>query len=304
MRTNLNVAVSSYVGNGNDNRLLNNLFSFPPDLVIIKGGANNGYMKTRGMGMGSSVAIASASAYETDAIKLLVNGGFVLGTNVGVNENGTTYYVLAIQSIGAAKDYFKVLKYFGTGGDDRNLNALNFDATPDFFLEKGNTTQTGAMRTTSIVGDSTPAIGGSIMQANCIQALIENGVQLGTSARSNSNNVQYNGFIGRALSGVFAYGTFVGTGAIKTVATSFGLDWMLLKNGDASKPLLMKLSSMVANETGSLNNSAMNNDMITAFGTTGFTVGTLDYANGSGHNIYWIGGKAGNFLVPPTRSLI
>lgn len=305
MRANLNIAVASYVGNGVDNRIINDLFNFSPDFVLIKGGSTNGYMKSKGMGIGSSVAIASTSAYETDAIKILVDGGFVLGTNAGVNTNGATYYVLAIGGKGSAKDYFKVIKYFGTGGDDRNLNTLDFDATPDIFLEKGNTTQTGLLRTTSMSTEGCAALGGSTMQTNAVQSIISGGAQLGTSARGNSNNVQYNGFLARAKSGIFTYGTFVGTGVAQTIPTDFALDWLLVKNGDNTRPPVLKLSSMVANEAAPLSALAINSNMITSFGeSSGFTVDTSDYVNGSTHNIYWIGGKAGNFIVPPSRSSV
>ena len=47
MRANLNIAVASYSGNGTDNRLIDDLFGFTPHIVIIKGGANNAYMKTK-----------------------------------------------------------------------------------------------------------------------------------------------------------------------------------------------------------------------------------------------------------------
>lgn len=302
MRANLNIAVSSYVGNGVDNRLINDMFAFKPDFVVIKGGSTNGYMKTKSMGMGSSVGIASAAAYETDAIKLLVDGGFVLGTNAGVNTNAATYYALAIGGRGSAKDYFKAIKYFGTGGDDRDLNALDFDATPDIFLEKGNTTQTGLLRTTSMSTESCAALGGSAMQTNAIQSLISGGGQLGTSARGNASNIEYNGFLARALSGVFTYGTFRGTGAAQTISTEFALDWIIIKNYDNTRPPVMKLSSMPATTAGPLSNIALNSTMVTAFGANGgFTVDTSDYVNGSSHNIYWIGGRAGNFIVPPTR---
>lgn len=303
-RTNLQIAVASYTGDGNDNRALTDLCDFEPQLVIVKGGANNAYIKTDWMKGDSARALAQLTANEANMIQGLCSGGMVVGSGVGANENTTTYYAILIRGL-SSQDYFRTFRYTGNGSDDRNLNAIGFTNTPNIVLIAGNTTQRAVFKTTSMAGDVTARLAGSSTSADEMQSLISNGVQLGTAASVNSNTLEYFGVAMKAYDGVFAYGTYTGTGAGQTVSTNFPLDWLIVKNGSTTNQAVIKTSDMGANQSYRLSNANVATTHITAFGASGgFTVGSADEVDKLDSTYYWIGGRAGNFNIPIIRTAV
>lgn len=302
MRSNLQIKVGTYTGDGNDDRFLDLGVLYEPSFFLTKGAANNAHFRTRTMRGDISYAIAQTAVGAADVIQGFSNGGVVLGTNAGANAAATTYHYLSIRGV-AGQSYFRSFRYYGSGGDDRTINTIGFPNTPDLVLVKGETTQGVPFKIAQMTGDTCGVIAGSTDQANTLQALVANGIQVGTGARANSNGVEYHGVAMKALNGVLATGTYIGTGAAQTISTDFPLDWIIIKNGGATTPAIFKTSSMGASDSYRLSATDVATNAITAFGaSSGFTLGTSNDSNQSGNTFWWFGGRAGEFNVPIVRT--
>ena len=300
-RTNLQIKVGTYTGNGSDDRIISGI-GFEPHLVILKGGANHSVFKTKWMNTGNAGYFANNVADLANSIQLIDSDGFQVGTDVTANENGTTYYYVAIRGV-SGQNYFRTGKYLGTGADDRNYTGGALGFTPDFVFTKKDGTDLPSLRTTEVVGDLSWHTSGTIDVANEIQSLISGGFQLGSSSRVNTSGSYYNFFALKKFAGCIATGTFTGTGTDSRNITGIGFqpDFVLLKNGGNTGQARIKTSDLAGDSALPVGGAAAGSDWIQSIISDGFQVGTSGNANGNTH--YWVAFKTGNYNVPITRTL-
>lgn len=303
-RSNFQSIEGTYTGDGTDNRTIP--LSFEPTFVLVKGGANIACFKTRRMPFNSTLLISSSASY-TGGIKSLQPNGFVVGTDATVNANGTTYYYIAFRG-SLAQQYFRTFEYIGDGSDNRQLNGQGIFFTPDFLLTKGDTTQSLAWKSSSMTqaaGGAAAHFAGLADAADELQQFISNGIELGTSARTNSSGVKYYGMALKNYSGVITNGTYTGNATDdRAITVGFQPDWVFVKNGSTTNPGILRTASFVGDSSISLSNSGSAADQIQSFTSTGFTVGTVAHVNGNGNTIWWVAGKTGSFNLPLTRTAV
>lgn len=177
------LALVSYAGNGADNRTISvpDLAGNTPDLVWVAADAlEPPFYCTNLHSAGDSQTWENGNL--TDRIQALSAGGFQVGANTAVNQNGTTYYAACWKKITGK---FNIITYNGTGGDNRSITGAGLQ--PEFAVVQrrdatGGITQ---FRNASLGGDSTLQTTGGA-NTNRIQALEADGVQLGTQASVNT----------------------------------------------------------------------------------------------------------------------
>ncbi len=178
------IAVGSYAGDGNNPHAITGL-AFPPGIVII---ANNSaslrcYFATVDMPSGNVATFGAAISTSSQAVISLDSGGFTLGTSTTVNGVGTTYYYVAIKTVGS---FVKTVTYTGDGLDNVNIGGVGF--IPDNVWTKNDAqTVAAAFRGRTEAGDLSTKLDGTNEAADRIQALQADGFQVGTTNEVNSS---------------------------------------------------------------------------------------------------------------------
>lgn len=302
-RTNFQIKVGTYTGDGVDNTNITGV-GFRPDLVIIKGGANVACWKTKDIRDDFTMFFAGNTANFSDGIQKLTSNGFQIGTDAKVNADGTTYYYIAIRGT-AGQRYFYTGLYKGNGSDGRNFTTGGIDFTPDLVWIKGDTNQNPSTRTTEVSGDNSWHFAGVADAADEIQNLQSNGFQLGTSARVNTNGMSYFFTAFKKLAGVIATGTYTGNGGDSREITGIGFqpDVVIVKDGTTTAAAIIRTSDFSGDSSASLGAAAPTTNQIQALSSDGFQVGTDAKVNASaGDTYWWVAFKTGDHNVPLTRT--
>lgn len=304
MRTNLQIKVGKYVGNGADNRDISGI-GFRPDLVIIKDAAiGNTIWRTKERKGDSTGFLTSSNTDLSDRIQRILNDGFQVGTAAQVNSNAITYYYIAIKGLDA-QQYFRTGKYVGDGADNRNFTVGGLNFTPDLvFLQAISGAVAAIFKTSSMEGDTSVDFQGVAGLANQIQNLQANGFQLGSSTKANASAVEYFFAAFKELDGVVKVGTYTGNAAERSIDDlGFQPDIVIVKNYNTTDQSRILTSTMVDDALNSLfmGNTASDAQGIKSLDTNGFTVGTSNSVNGNGNSIFYIAIKAGNHNAPLSR---
>lgn len=301
-RSNLQIKVGSYTGDGVDSRDITGV-GFRPDLVIIKGGNNISAYRNKHHRGDLSNYFGGSGTNAANVIQEMLNDGFQVGTAAQVNTNAAVYYYIAIKG-SSAQSHFAVGKYRGTAGDNRNFTTGGVNFTPDFVYTKIDGGTVGVWRTSAMAGDTSSFISVTANTANLIQNLQSNGFQLGTASEVNGA-FDYFFWAMKSYPGIFAVGTYTGDGLDNKVISGIGFtpDMVIVKNGSTTDPARMLTTDMITNTQDSmpLTTAAPDANGIKTLNSDGFTVGTSATVNGSGNTLYWIALKAGNYNVPITR---
>lgn len=304
-RTNLQIKVGSYTGNGADGRNITGI-GFRPDMVWIKCSStdtNNAVWRTKEMRADLSGFLASSNAGLADRIQELLSDGFQVGTAAQVNSNGEVYQYIAFKGM-SSQQYFWTGNYRGTGADNRDFTSGGFSFTPDFVLLQIASAGTTAFRTSTVSGDVTLSFDQTANSVDLIQNLQANGFQLGTGARVNTSGTEYFFSAIKSLNGVIAVGTYTGTGASRSITgIGFQPDVVFIKNQTTAAQARLLTSTMVTGGKQSVyfGSTASTSTGITSLDSTGFTVATDDDVNKSGDTIHWVAFKSGNFNAPLSR---
>lgn len=89
------VVVNSYSGNGNDNRNITGL-GMNPEFVWVKRSASSQSVWSDSAFPNDRTAYWGPNSPATNRIQSFISGGFQIGSNSEVNNNGNTYYYLAL----------------------------------------------------------------------------------------------------------------------------------------------------------------------------------------------------------------
>ena len=175
--------VGTYTGDGNNNKAITGV-GFSPSMVMIKGNSGQyGWWRTSNQ-VGDTTLGFAGFRNTSNLIKSIDSDGFTLGTHVGVNENGITFYYAAF---GTSSTTFAVNSYTGNATDNRDITSVGFQ--PLMVWIKADNPISSVVRFDSNSGDAATIFGDTVNYgADVIQAFISNGFTIGTSAASNENN--------------------------------------------------------------------------------------------------------------------
>lgn len=272
----------SYTGNGTTQAIK---VDFDADLVLIK--SNNGQyqvFRTKLMQANNTGILANWSIFKDNAIVMMNESGFVIGSDLTVNENGATFHWQAFGNAydpvtrqGAAD--FMIGSYTGNGIDDRLITQMPFQ--PDFVIVKGNSYEPAVWRSSAMSGDISSFLTSSYPAADYIQALSSNGFQIGTGASVNSLLDQYHWFAFKEGTN-FSVGSYAGNDTDNRAITGVGFqpDLVWVKTSDASRGVL-RSSTFVGDTSQYFTNDTNTSDRIQQFLSDGFEVGTGYHVNDS-----------------------
>lgn len=175
--------VTSYTGNGNDDRAITGLGFAPLAVWVIPDTTETGLFRTASMPTETCYFFNNFSG--TNRIQALLADGFEVGDDIHVNQNGTRYHVVAF---GAASGAVAQGLYTGNGSDGRRITT-NVDA--QWVMTRVLADARGVHRTASVSGDATLFLSSDSNAANGIQAIESGGHRLGTSADVNASGSVY-----------------------------------------------------------------------------------------------------------------
>jgi hypothetical protein len=301
-RSNLQIKVGTYTGNGVDDTQITGI-GFRPDFIIVKGVGTHAVMRTKSMLGDSTGYLATATSNLANSIQEILNDGFMIGTDATVNTNAVVYYYMAIRGI-SAQNYFRVGRYTGNGADDRNYTGGDINFTPEFAIIKRDGATNADWRGPTLIGDATGVFNNVGVQTDRIQAFISNGFQIGTNNEVNSNNQTHHFLAMKTYPGMLASGTYVGTGVAGKTVTGIGFspDFLIVKREGVSVGVLTTSNSTPSSYQMSASGALSGG--ITALGVDGFTVGSAGQVNTNGDTYHYIAFKAGDFSLPLSRSSV
>jgi hypothetical protein len=176
-------AVGAYIGNGIDNRDINEL-PFQPDMVTVKRNSTTAATWRSSANTGDSSSFFGATAEGANRVQSLQTFGYQIGTQANVNTANSTYNWFAFKT----GDNFTVGSYTGTGGA-QNI-ATGFQ--PDLVWVKRTSNTNGVFRGSSLAGNATQYFGALANVTNRITGLISTGFSLtSTSAETNASGITY-----------------------------------------------------------------------------------------------------------------
>ncbi len=264
----------TYVGTG-VNLPISSL-GFKPDLVIVKdNAANYAVFRTGTMSGDSTAYLSNALANFTGGVTSLDADGFTIGTNAAINTISNTYQWQAFGNAynpythSGAGD-FAVGAFYGNGIDGRDITRLPWQ--PDLVTVKRSGASAGIWRSSTLIGDLSASFGAAAEGANRVEALNNDGFQVGTDNAVNAAANLNHWFAFKSGSN-FAAGGYTGTGSAQNItAPGFLPDLVWVKRSTAVNGV-MRASSLAGNATQYFANSANVADRITALISTGFSVG-------------------------------
>lgn len=178
------IKVGTYNGNGSDNRNITGV-GFQPDMVMVAGNTTNipfgGWVTSLMTADLTNPLRGNAGGQFPDGIQALQSDGFQIGQDGSVNLGTGTpaYYYIAVKN---KTGEFKVGQYTGDGNDNVNITGLGF--RPGLVWIAAKTTHFVRYKCTATgpITDSAQSTTTVADTANLIQALQENGFQIGNAS--------------------------------------------------------------------------------------------------------------------------
>ncbi len=284
-------AFGTYLGVGLDNTSITGV-GFQPDMVIIKGTAGtNSVWAVSSSAPDTTLWFEQALAPVADCIQAFESDGFQIGADAKVNTALAPYRYIAFKNDG--KGDFVVGSYTGNAVDDREITGVGFQ--PEMVILKSGTTNTARWKPASMGNTSSKRFTPNADDANVIQALSSDGFQIGTDASSNGSGVPYYYAAFKAVSGFATSGVYTGNGTDNTDITTAGFqpDYVWVKAAINLRGV-HKSASNTGEPTMRFNAAADDaTNVVQAFGTGGFQVGTDAQVNTSGTVYHYMAWKAG-----------
>lgn len=224
------MAVGGYTGNATDNTNITGFGSgFVPSLVFVKNATNatasnrNPIMNLTSSYGDSSSFMSAATANLVNAIQVLQDNGFQVGTATQANGSGDTIYWVAfggetVLPDGSGTFDMATGTYTGTGAS-KNITGVGF--RPDLVIIKDNAAQQAVFRTSLMASDNTAYLANAAADfTGGITSLDTDGFTVGTSTVANTSGDTYqwqafgNAYKPTTLSGAadFMVGAYYGSG--------------------------------------------------------------------------------------------
>ncbi len=206
------------------------------------------------------------------------------------------FTALDIQKVKAATFSMQTGYYVGTGAA-KSITGLGF--TPNLVMIKADDASgVGMVVKSSAMPASHSQLfaGTSANDTSTLITLDADGFTLSSGANVNTSGVRWEwvafGGSDCTASGTFCVGTYSGTGAAQSINTGFQPDLVVTRDA-STVAAIWKSSSMGANENNYFHAAAADTggQMIKTLDASGFTVGTGNNANRSGHTFYFFAFK-------------
>lgn len=302
--------VGQYTGNATSPRKI--VTGFQPSLVIIKRTtAIAGHFHTASMGSNQIRYLTNTIADTSgNFIRSLESDGFNVGhsSTIGDNVSGATYNYIAFKSTAGV---FAEGSYTGNATDNRSITGVGFK--PDMVLVKNGSNATAnntrpVMNVPESYGDSGSILTATANTVNTIQALENDGFQVGTSVFANGSGDTYYwaafaGVPSYTASGTYemATGTYTGNGTGVSISDlAFAPDLVIIKD-EAANHGVFRTRLMSGDITAYM--AAGTADFaggITALTNNGFTIGNSTIVNTASNTYHWQ--AFGNAWNPYTNS--
>ncbi len=291
----------SYVGNGTDDRLISGL-GFQPDVVIVKGDADNEEPVLRTstvVGDFAKPMLYGSSTFISDTIQSFNTDGFTVGTNVRVNNTGTTYHWIAFKKAAGAME---VGTYTGDGNTTQAITGIGFRPEYVMLFPEVNTPivhRSGNEDGTALMPNGAALASDGMSNSGRINSLDANGFTVGNSSFVNTNDVTYHYIAWNQIAGRMKVGTYGGNATDNRDITGVGFLPELVIVSPSSFGISHLRSSSIGDNTvdksiriADFKNSA---DKIQKLypdadnpSLYGFQVGASNDVNENGVNMYWM----------------
>ena len=237
--------VGTYPGNGLDNHDVTGI-GFQPDYVLVMSADGASATWQRSSAMAGDLSLAIEGLNGTNRIQLLQADGFQVGTDVDVNQNGTTFHYAAWKAVPGK---MAVGTYGGNNADPRSFTGLGF--RPEYVLMRRSLTDDSVMKPAA-TGSSTDwslvfRCFTNCGKSNSIQALDRDGFQVGNNTDVNlTGGTYYWAAFGPHVESYYrsigTVGTYV-TGTVSvtngsTLVTGAGTAWKTANRGRGDRILI------------------------------------------------------------------
>lgn len=176
--------IGQYTGNGTDNRNIGGI-SFQPALLFIVSSGNNEKPVFTSSTMGGDKTMDFVNShFEDDQIQSLNQGGFQVGKDKAVNENGVVYHYIAFKS---APGSLGLSSYTGNGSNNR---AINGAGAGNFTLIKSEG-ENAVFSSTNMATDKSYYFKKSGLVSGRIKSYSTEGVVVGNQDEVNKNGKVY-----------------------------------------------------------------------------------------------------------------
>lgn len=301
----MKVSVQNYTGNGTDGRLITTGF-LPVLVIIVRTTSAVWTWRSSVMPANTSFSMVGSTA-NTDRIKAFTSSGFQLGSHVDVNgSGGGLYHSIAF---GADSAVLAVGSYTGNGVDGTNIS-IGVTPVIAYVQEGSGGLQPGVWRTATQVGDLSFAMNSATgAAANRIQSLGASLFNIGNDARVNTNLSTYYYFAFAASTDQVRHGSYIGNNTDDrdiTISPALEPVWLWVKrHASANQRLIACRYSSHSGDVANVISTGESADIVQAFNTNGFQVGT-DYTSngndGTGDSIntyFWFAIHGETEAVPP-----
>lgn len=302
MRYTLKIETGTYTGNGAGQEIAACDGASWVITKRINGAATAAYGMWDRMPRNACNSMGTSQAQRTNQVTDLTKDGFYVGS--GQSQNAALYAYVAIKALQGSK-HFQTGRYYGDTTDNRDLS--DFEGTNDWQpdivgLHIATDGNNGRWRSKYNVGDSSQtwlAAAGN----NSIQSFLSDGFQVGTSQNSAA---YFNWWAMREIDGGMKLGSFVGTGAEQSIDVGFQPTFVLVQNITTTGAAYFLTQGMVDNAISShpISGAAADATAISAFSSSGFSVGALDASNKAGDTILWWAMRDGEYSPPLGRTLL
>jgi hypothetical protein len=176
--------------------------------------------------------------------------------------------------------------YTGNAADNRAITGVGFQ--PDVVMVKISTATSGAIRTSTMVGDAAkPLTLVGALQPNMIQSLDTDGFTVGTDARVNASGSTYY-WVAMKAGAELKLGTYVGNGTDDRSITGVGFhpDWLItLGDGDDS---VFRPGTIAGDASFLFDGTIPLVDGIQALEADGFQIGASQKVNEAGTTFHYV----------------
>jgi hypothetical protein len=224
--------------------------------VAISGGNHHSVYHSQSLGDSTDDSqFGSVVANLSNEIQALQSDGFQVGTGGEVNDNGTTYYYLAINR-GAG---INTNSYVGDNGTARNITGAGFQ--PTFVFVKDTTTDAMALTTDKFAsGNSiTSRAINTSLRTDLIKALQTDGFQVGNGAETNASGRTYHYFALASQNGAPRYLTATQADSVNTFSTGISASaWVKYDSVSRNQTIIRKSDSTVGTNSYQLSSNGTN----------------------------------------------
>ncbi len=293
--------VGAYTGDGTGSKAITT--GFDPDLVWVKP-ATAAFATWRSSTMSNNHAqFFSATAEDTSGVYFttLDSNGFTVGSSN--NTSATRYYYVSFKE---ASGFIDVGTYTGNGIDNRSITGAGFK--PDYLFTKQGGAIAAVANISESYGDSSLYFTDTANLVNAVQALENDGFQVGTSDRANANGITYHyaafgGATAHTSTGTFEAisGTYLGNGNSQTI-TNLGFEPdLVIVTASGTEHAVFSTKMMGGDSTAYFANNVANfAGGITTLSPNSFTVGSHATVNSPGVEYHFT--AYGNAWDPETHT--